>query len=236
MSDTIREQIISAIITEAANILTANGYNISLGTNVFRAVKKFDASVALVVLPQPEESERIEYGAVLNIMPVKLEGFKDESTDHSKVSEQILGDLIEFMTASTFTMAYTSGGTYEIEIGDMITGAISGSTAYVCGVSLGFGTWAGGDAAGNLTLRRKDGNFTAENLNVGANNNVATVTGTVTTVNALTRVTGSLAQDIAYVSGGVDEPSDESATTAGAYAIFNIIYETLFGNPYGQPS
>lgn len=74
-------------------------------------------------------------------------------------------------------VAYTSGGTYEIVAGDTITGATSGATAKVVSLTLTSGTWAGGDAAGVLTVNRRTGTFQAENLNVGANTNVATIAG-----------------------------------------------------------
>lgn len=235
MSDTIREQIISAIVTAAAGITTGNGYNVSLGTNVYRAVKSYDADSALVVLPQPETVERA-HGIKMHNMPVRLEGFSDiGSSNHSEISEQILGDLIEFMTAPVFTLAFTSGSE-EVEVGDSITGATSGATAYVCGVSVSSGTWAGGDAAGNLTLRRKSGDFSNENLDVGGDVNVASTNGSISAQNALARVTSDLADDIDYVDGGTDEPPDGSAVSAGTYAIFNVYYETMHGNPYGQPS
>ncbi len=91
-------------------------------------------------------------------------------------------------TAGTFTpggggsswigyesVAYTSGGTYEVVAGDTVVGATSGATAKVVSLTLTSGTWAGGDAAGVLTLNFRTGTFQAENLNVGVNNNVATI-------------------------------------------------------------
>lgn len=75
------------------------------------------------------------------------------------------------------TVSYTSGGTYEILPGDTITGATSGSTARVVSLTLATGTWAGGDAAGVLTLDDRDGALQSENLNVGGNTNVATIGG-----------------------------------------------------------
>ena len=72
-------------------------------------------------------------------------------------------------------VAFTSGGTYEIVAGDTITGATSGATATVFDVVLTSGSWAGGDAAGVLWLNGQSGTFSAENLNVGANSNVATI-------------------------------------------------------------
>lgn len=234
MTDTIREQIISAVLTAAAGITTAAGYNVGMGNKVFRSTKlvEEDEMPAVVVWPQAETGERKVAGVVQHAMTLKLEGLAlYGSLDINEVAESMLGDLIEFMTAPTFTMAYTSGSA-EIEVGDTITGATSGKTAYVTGVALSSGTWAGGDAAGSLTLRRKSGDFTAENLNVGASLNVATTTGTVTVVTAITRVTGGLARDIAYTGGGTYDAVDESETSAGVYAEFDIVYETAVGNPY----
>lgn len=73
------------------------------------------------------------------------------------------------------TVAFTSGGTYEISPGDTITGATSGATGIVEKITLSSGTWAGGNAAGTLYVHSVSGTFQAENLNVGSNNNVATI-------------------------------------------------------------
>jgi len=75
-------------------------------------------------------------------------------------------------------LAFTSGGTYEVQVGDTITGATSGETATVVGITkLTSGSWAGGDAAGSFYLQNQSGTFQSENLNVGANSNVATIAG-----------------------------------------------------------
>ena len=74
-------------------------------------------------------------------------------------------------------LAYTSGGTYEIRPGDVVTGATGGATARVVRLTLASGTWAGGDAAGVLYLDDQDGTFTSENLDVDDNSNVGTVAG-----------------------------------------------------------
>lgn len=86
---------------------------------------------------------------------------------------------------SVASIAFTSGGTYEILAGDTITGATSTETAVVKSVHLESGTWAGGDAAGTLFLETPSGTFQAENLNVDANTNVATIAGDSTAHNAL---------------------------------------------------
>lgn len=74
-------------------------------------------------------------------------------------------------------LAFDSGGTYEIAEGDTITGATSGATATVRRVALGDGSFAGGDAEGYLILTGISGTFQAEDLDVGGNLNVATISG-----------------------------------------------------------
>lgn len=72
-------------------------------------------------------------------------------------------------------VGFTSGGAYEILEGDTITGATSAATAVVGRVILVSGSWASGTAVGRLILVSQSGTLQAENLNVGANTNVATI-------------------------------------------------------------
>lgn len=72
-------------------------------------------------------------------------------------------------------LAFTSGGATEILEGQAITGATSAATAIVRRVVLRSGTWGAGDAAGYFILSNITGVFVAENLNVGASLNLATI-------------------------------------------------------------
>lgn len=72
-------------------------------------------------------------------------------------------------------LSFTSGGTYEIAEGDTITGATSSATAEITRVVLESGSWGAGTAAGRLIFASQTGTFQSENLNVGANTNVATI-------------------------------------------------------------
>lgn len=76
-----------------------------------------------------------------------------------------------------YELAFTSGGTYEIAEGDTITGATSAATAVITRVVVTSGDWTTGDAAGYLYFASDTGTFQAENLNVDANLNVATIAG-----------------------------------------------------------
>jgi hypothetical protein len=76
-----------------------------------------------------------------------------------------------------FTLDFTSGGTYVPQEGDVITGATSAQTATVQRIVTTSGSWSAGTAAGYLVLASASGAFVAENLNVGANINVATIAG-----------------------------------------------------------
>lgn len=74
-------------------------------------------------------------------------------------------------------LSFTSGGIYVIAEGNTITGATSGATAVITRVLLETGSWAAGTAAGRLIFASDTGTFQSENLNVGANLNVATIAG-----------------------------------------------------------
>lgn len=72
-------------------------------------------------------------------------------------------------------LAFTSGGPYVIAEGNVITGATSGATATVTRVVLQSGSWGAGTAAGRLIFASQTGVFVAENLDVVANTDVATI-------------------------------------------------------------
>jgi phage gp36-like protein len=72
-------------------------------------------------------------------------------------------------------IAFTSGGTYEITAGDTV---IQGLThALVEEVVVSSGSWASGDASGDLYLSDQVGDFEAGDLSVGSHADAATVAG-----------------------------------------------------------
>jgi len=74
------------------------------------------------------------------------------------------------------SLRFTSGGTTAIVVGNTITGETGGATAVVVAIDLDSGSWAGGDAAGVLSIDTISGTFQSETLKVGANLNLATIT------------------------------------------------------------
>ncbi len=74
-----------------------------------------------------------------------------------------------------FTLDFTSGGTVEPVVGNTITGATSAATAVLTNVVVTSGDWTTGDAAGYFVMADATGTFVAENLNIGASLNVATI-------------------------------------------------------------
>lgn len=79
-------------------------------------------------------------------------------------------------------LPFTSGGTTTIAEGDTITGATSGATAVIGRVVLTSGTWGTGTAAGYFYFASQTGTFQSENLNVGANLNLATIAANSTAI------------------------------------------------------
>lgn len=87
------------------------------------------------------------------------------------------------LVALGFELPYTSGGTYVPAVGDVITGAISGATATLTRITMSASQdWTTGNAAGSMYFLTKTGNFQAENLNIAANLNVATIAANATAV------------------------------------------------------
>jgi hypothetical protein len=237
MADSIREQIIQAIETKLEDILTTNGYHSDCGANVQRVRKQFDPDElpAIAIWPKPEES-KYEYGSCFNTMPVQIEAIVlHGTTNPSIVSEKLLADLLECIQGVEWTVSFTSGGTYEVEAGDTITGATSAATGYVTGVSLTGGAWGSGTAAGTFTLRRLSGTFVAENLDVGANTNEATIAAAPSGSNPVTTTTSGLAEKIIYETGGTNEYPDAGEQVTGVQTIFQVTYPIVVGNPYAQP-
>lgn len=78
-------------------------------------------------------------------------------------------------------MPFSSGGTNEIKVGDVIHGAGSKAYATVAEVFLTGGSWAGGDAAGFFRIDEDSiyGTFTSENVGLVQGDNDATVTAIV---------------------------------------------------------
>lgn len=236
-TSSIRERIIAAIVTRLGDIRTAKGYNTEAGRYVNRAEPRpnWDETPFITVFPGEEEAVQ-EYGCVQHAMPVTLIASQAFGTSSpSAVAEYLHADMIECMTGLEWSMAFTSGGTYVPAAGQTITGAKSGATAYIEAVSVSTGSWAAGDAAGTLTVRRKTGTFQAENLNVGANLNAATITGEPTGTVPVASATASLADRVIYSGGGVTTWPGPEETLVGVACTFRVDYQTVSGDPYHQP-
>lgn len=121
MANTIREQIILAIIAKLANVTTSNGYNTNCGNNVERAKMGLSETdlPAFVVFPAPEESVKV-HGRVKCIMPIRVEAevLLEQNDNGSVESEKMLGDMRKLMESQTDeptggladNIDYTAGG------------------------------------------------------------------------------------------------------------------------------
>jgi hypothetical protein len=234
MSDTIRKQIIANIQTYVASIRKNAAYETEIGQNVYLAKKSQIVVPAIIIWPLSDEVTR-EYGIDNHVMELRLDGLDSFGSDvPSDVSEAMFGDLIEILTGRKYTLPFTSGGTNRPEVGDLITGATSSATAILESWEIATGAWADGNAAGDFTIRRLDGDFEAENLNIGDHSNLATTNGSKTTIEPVTLATDDLCDDIIFTTGGADQYPEQGSETVGATATFNILFKTQTGNPYQQ--
>lgn len=235
MVETIRERIIQAVIAKLAEATVARGYQYDIGANVRRVDSRLseDDLPACNVWPQ-QEQVRQEYGLNVCEMEIKVEALALIGDGNaSQISERLLGDLIEALTATKYSLQFTSGGPYVPVVGDEIEGASSGATGYIEQIALDSGSWAAGDAAGTMTLRRAGGLFVAgEALEAGTDPDVATVAASPTGQGPTATTTAGLAERIAYVQGGPGAYPDAADVVAGTVAAFSIVYRTQAGNPY----
>jgi hypothetical protein len=132
------------------------------------------------------------------------------AVDGSAIASGIPIDDYDASATGDRTVAFTSGGTYQIIAGDTVAGAAA--TARVYFVDLSSGTWAGGDAAGTLYLDTQVGSFASENLNVGGNLNVATIGGNSTAIAASDLAGVAITRDAQYVDDYLTWPTGATAT------------------------
>ena len=231
-SYSVREQIIQAILVRLADILTTKGFSTDIGGNVSRGRTYIDPDElpGLYVFPGVE-SRTPGYNAEEFVMPVQVQAHA-VSTTPSETAELILPDIREALTGERWTLPFTTGVS-EIEPGDDILGATSAATGHVETVTVSSGTWAGGNAAGTIKIRRYTGDFQAEAIKIGGVTS-ATLTGTKTGENPSTICCGGLAEMISYEAGGVTSWPEAAHTTVSMLCNFNVTYRTLSGNPYSQ--
>jgi len=132
--------------------------------------------------------------------------------DGSRNAVGILGPYaIDAGASGQKTVAYTSGGTYEIMPGDVITGNTGGAYARIVAITLTSGTFAAGTAAGVITVDGQVGTFQSETLNVGANSNVATIGANTSAVSASDVDGVMFARNCQYVDDYLIWPSGATA-------------------------
>lgn len=241
MTETIREQIIQNVVTKIGRIRTANGYNTEAGKIVKRAeLIPIDGDLlpASSVFPLPELSLERYSGRTLRQMEVRVQAISQlKGLNPSVVSELLLGDLIEAVFGTSWTLNFDSGGTYHPQAGHEIEGESDGATAIIESVVVDSGAFDDGDADGSLVLRRLVGAFgDDETLKINGNVNSATVDGSITGQDPKDSTTGGLADSIDYVSGG-NEVYPETVKVddvVGAEIVLNIGYKTQTGDPYTQ--
>jgi len=125
MADTIRETIISSIVTALGSIRTSGGYNTDAGRLVRRGqwITDQDQLPALSVMPLEEENTPVP-GRHDLAMRVRVDGVYKyfQQQNPSVMAEKLLGDIIKRMTNPSLTavhggyaekVQYSEGGVEE---------------------------------------------------------------------------------------------------------------------------
>ena len=238
MTDSIREQILAAFEARLANILISNQYNSDMGKTVLRShLPSIDGSLcpAIGFHLDDEENIALYHEAEQKELPIRVQGVSRFKTHTAAEKAELLyADICECVLGAEYSLGYDSGGTDVASAGDSVVGETSAATALLTATSLDSGTWAGGDAAGTLSLRRVVGTFQDnEELTVGGNIGAATVDGLISGTDPLALTTNSLAEGITFSVGNVQMP-DADGTVVGVQIIFRVMYRSIAGNPYSQ--
>jgi hypothetical protein len=187
-----------------------------------------------------EKSTRIA-GAASGLYMAMRDAVETDDSSNARVVERVDFAGGKFSSPIGFpkrgnsrTLSYTSGGTYQVVAGDVLVGATSGATARVISLTLTGGTWAGGDAAGVLTLCDQTGTFQAENLDKqGGGANVQTVAGDSAASNLTTADTLDLTALPAGLTQNLITVGDKSMlcvavdqyTSGGTVKVTPILYD-----------
>ena len=238
MSDSIREQILTAFGDRLETLLTANQYNYDLGSDVFRShLPLIGSSIVPCIGFNVDDEVNLNLYARKQEMqlPVRVQGVAEFGVLLPPVAaEKIYADINECILSDQFTLGYDSGGTAEIVAGNIAAGEDSGAQGKIISLTLASGAWATGNAAGVLTMRRVKGEFLDnEEISIGAATGRATVDGTLSGQGPAALSTGGFADAVTLANGGVIMPESDGLTVS-AFAVFNIRYLIISGNPYSQ--
>lgn len=91
-----------------------------------------------------------------------------DASEADKSGVAVVRDAVIDPDHLAWPMVFTSGGTDVPRVGDVVVGATSSHTGEIAKITLSGGSWAGGDAAGTLWLRKVTGEFQAEDLDIDA--------------------------------------------------------------------
>lgn len=78
---------------------------------------------------------------------------------NGNIKLQSIAGVQPFTGSAIYKIPFTSGGTTQIQIGNVVTGGTSTATGTVIATYISSGTWAGGNAVGYLYLKQITGTF-----------------------------------------------------------------------------
>jgi len=234
----IRERIFINWGLRLETIRVKNGFNLDLGVEVFRSFLPpidFEYLPAVGFMPLVEENINIYGNHSKFDLQIQVQGVEKHGTiAPGPMAELIYADIVEAIQGPVWSLGFDSGGIFKATVGKYIIGQTSKATGYIAGVSVTSGAWADQDAAGTLTLRRVTGDFIDdEPLDIGSNDDVATVDGAASARSALKTPGGPLIDAIDVLSAKPEFPTQGQLST-GVNIVFGVEYKRVAGNPYSQ--
>lgn len=232
--NTIRQTVISNLLTQLSYIKTLYGYSYTYGDNIICGRNQLHESElpGIIVLPGTENIIK-HYSEAVHEMPVAIKAYRSitsaqavHKTMVSTLCEASLGDLIINVFGPIFTLNFTLG-TSAISESDTITGKVSGATAIVIGITINGGDWGAGTVYGTLKLRYQTGTFQSELIKVGGVDSA-----TIASNSSRIYPYGSSVGQVLYDSAGIDIYPDPGETVLEIVLNIRMQYTTAFDNPY----
>jgi len=207
-------------------VQNVNAFDYDISRNSYYLAAATETSLSGSNVPQNKYGAfRLEVASDGTVSVVEAD---DNSTGYNTPALAVQG-LAGTSTLRSTSLSFTSGGTYEVVVGNRIIGATSAASGTVTAVSLTSGSWAAGTAAGTLSLTAQTGVFLSENIDVGSNTNVASTTG-----NASSSSDGTKAP-MGYVTvmntAGVFDPGTTVLSAATVTATYTDGWDTSRQTP-----
>jgi hypothetical protein len=238
MAESIKEKIIAAIYTRA-QLITGGAYNTTFSTFLRGYPRAANADLpALFVFPQAFERTDQTYPLNYFELPITILGISEfGAASPDSIAIQMESDFMECFFGTVYTIAYTSGNATDgTPVGKTATHIASGKTIMIQSGQPTAGSWAAGNAAGEMRIIRPQALSPLIGAFTFSDGGFSSSTPVISERNLLSDIFGSLdVKELLYTGSGVESYPGADDTVVTARLDMKISYKIKQGNPYAQP-